>query len=122
MLEQTAELSEDMRASTFHPATMDLLDAYELTDALLAQGTVVRQWQYWIHGTDERAVFDLDVIADLTAHPYRLQCEQFRLTRLIVERLAEHPLFDLHFETTVDAVHEEPDGVVVTAQRCSSWL
>lgn len=129
VLEQGADLSEDMRASTFHPATMDLLDDYQLTAGLLAQGTRARQWQYWIHGTDERAVFDLSVIDDLTSHPYRLQCEQFRLTRLIVEQLADNPLFEIHFGTAVDGVQQDADGVAVSAtgpdgplQFSTPWL
>lgn len=116
VLEKQPTLSEDMRASTFHPATLDLLDEHDLSAALLAQGTRARQWQYWIHGTDDRAVYDLSVIGDLTAHPYRLQCEQFRLTRLIAERLADHPLFELHFATAVEAVVDDGDGVQVTAR------
>jgi 3-(3-hydroxy-phenyl)propionate hydroxylase len=129
VLEQNADLSEDMRASTFHPATLDLLDDYGLSAALIEQGTLARQWQYWIHGTDDRAVFDLDVIADLTAHPYRLQCEQFRLTRLIVERLADNPLFDLRLATTVKGLRHTADGVQVSArgpggdvQLATPWL
>ena len=117
VLEQNPTLSEDMRASTFHPATLDLLDEYDLTQALIEQGTLARKWQYWIHGTDERAVYDLSVIADLTAHPYRLQCEQFRLTRLIAERLAGNPLFSLHYDTAVTGMRETGDAVEVTASK-----
>lgn len=114
VLETLPALAQDMRASTFHPATLDLLDEYELTDGLVAQGTRARQWQYWIHGTDQRAVYDLDVIADLTAHPYRLQCEQFRLTHLIVERLADNPLFALRFDCAVVGTRERDGGVEVS--------
>ncbi|MEE4173544.1 MAG: NAD(P)/FAD-dependent oxidoreductase [Xanthomonadales bacterium] len=95
VLEKQTGLPEDMRASTFHPATLDLLDGSGVTKTLLGQGTRVRRWQYLRHGHDERIVFDLAAIADSTGHPYRLQVEQFRLTSAIVQRLRDHPGFRL---------------------------
>lgn len=121
VLEQGEDLSQDMRASTFHAATLDLLDEYGLAEALLKQGTIARQWQYWIHGSDERAAFDISVIADVTKHPYRLQCEQFRLTRLIADRLAGNPLFTLLFDTAVTGVSEDGDGVTVTTSGAQTF-
>ena len=35
------------------------------------------------------AEFDLGVIAGETAHPYRVQCEQFKLNQVLAARLAE---------------------------------
>jgi len=104
VLEREAELSEDMRASTFHPATLDLLHAVKLAEPLVAAGTPAGTWQYQVHGTDQRAVFDLSVIADKTDFPFRLQCEQFRLTRLLAERLQGHPLCELRFAHAVTDV------------------
>ncbi len=105
VLEREPQLSEDMRASTFHPATLELLQTFDLAQPLINQGTQARRWQYWIHGTDNRAVYDLAVIADKTTFPFRLQCEQFRLTRLLAERLQDHPLCDLKFAYEVTDVN-----------------
>ena len=44
-----------MRASTFHPATLDLL-TLGLSHELLARGTEVSRWQYLIHATGETAI------------------------------------------------------------------
>ena len=49
VLEREPAVPKDMRASTFHPATLDLLADSGLADALVARGTVVPQWQYLIH-------------------------------------------------------------------------
>ena len=58
VLERESTVPKDMRASTFHPATLDLLTDSGLADELVARGTVVPQWQYLIHESGERAVFD----------------------------------------------------------------
>lgn len=108
VLEREAAIPQDMRASTFHPATLDLLDESGLASELVQRGTVVSQWQYLIHETGERAVFDMACLDDVTDYPFRLQCEQFQLTELLAARLAEHPLCTLHFNTSFqDAVIED---------------
>jgi len=108
VLEREAAIPKDMRASTFHPATLDLLDESGLASELIQRGTVVPQWQYLIHETGERAVFDMACLDDVTAYPFRLQCEQFQLTELLAVRLAEHPLCTLYFSTSFqDAVTDD---------------
>jgi 3-(3-hydroxy-phenyl)propionate hydroxylase len=100
-----------MRASTFHPATLDLLADSGLADALVERGTVVPQWQYLIHESGERAVFDMSCLSDVTAYPFRLQCEQFQLTELLAEKLAQHPHCTLHFGAVVETVAAEAERV-----------
>jgi len=129
VLEQAHGLPEDMRASTFHPATLDLLQGTGVARTLLAQGTKVPRWQYLRHGSDDRVVFDLACLADVTAHPYRLQVEQFRLTHAIVERLRDDPLFQLRRGARITEVTQDEDFVTVSleengeavAERCR-WL
>ena len=40
VLEAEPDVVLDMRASTFHPPTLDMLDELEVTDKLIAQGQV----------------------------------------------------------------------------------
>jgi 3-(3-hydroxy-phenyl)propionate hydroxylase len=115
LLEKNAALAKDMRASTFHPATLDLFDPHGLAAALLARGSTAARWQYMIHGTQERAVFDLDVIGDLTAHPYRLQCEQFHFTELALAKLEDDPLFEMRFEHEVVRLQDQGTSVRIEA-------
>ena len=129
VLEQNSRLSEDMRASTFHPATLDLLDQVRLAKSLVESGTRARTWQYLIHGSDQRAVFDLDVISDVTRFPFRLQCEQFRLTRLIEQTYRDNPLFELLLEHELSSVQVMGRQVHVTVNSptdekrlASPWL
>ena len=40
ILEADLVISDDLRASTFHPPTLDMLEPYVLTDELIAQGLI----------------------------------------------------------------------------------
>ena len=129
VLEREVAIPQDMRASTFHPATLDLLDHSGLTSELIQRGTVVPQWQYLIHETGERAVFDMTCLDDVTAYPFRLQCEQFQLTALLTARLAEHPLCTLHYGasfqdavTEDERVHFHYEDVAGAQQGACDWL
>lgn len=109
-------LAGDLRASTFHPPTLDLLGRLGLAEPLIAQGLVSPTWQVRLHATGERAEFDLSVIADDTDHPFRLQCEQSRLCALVLERLRADPKGTLMLGWTVDGVTADETGVAVTAR------
>ncbi len=113
VLEAASTITEDLRASTFHPPTLDLLDAYGITPTLIAQGLVCPHWQVRLHPSGEHARFDLSVLADVTAHPYRLQCEQYKLSRALLTRLAGYPNARVSFGVGVDAVTQDADGVSV---------
>jgi 3-(3-hydroxy-phenyl)propionate hydroxylase len=113
LLDRNLTRPEDLRASTFHPPTLDLLDAYGLAQPLIDQGLKAPHWQIRVHETHESAVFDLDLIKDKTSHPYRLQCEQFRLCTLLAERLADSPYVEIRPGALVEAVSQDDDGVTV---------
>ncbi len=113
VLEAASSITEDLRASTFHPPTLDLLDAYGITPTLIAQGLVCPHWQVRLHPNGEHARFDLSVLADVTAHPYRLQCEQYKLSRALLARLAAYPHAQVSFGVSVEAVTQDADGVSV---------
>lgn len=116
VLEAEADISEELRASTFHPPTLDMLDGLGLAQPLIAQGLVTPSWQIRRHEDGIRAVFDLSVLKDDTAHPYRLQAEQWKLSRLLLAKLAaEHPgTVEIRFGCRVEAVAQDADGVTLS--------
>ncbi len=114
LLEAEADIAEELRASTFHPPTLDMLDRLGLAAPLIARGLVTPTWQVRLHATGEAAVFDLSVLAEDTAHPYRLQCEQNVLSRLLLAELAVHPHAEIRFGTKVTAVRQSADSASVT--------
>jgi 2-polyprenyl-6-methoxyphenol hydroxylase-like FAD-dependent oxidoreductase len=111
VVEKNSGLARDMRASTFHPATLDLLEPLGLAEPLIAGGSIVQAWQFMIHGTKRHAVFDLELIGDATRHPYFLLCEQYHLTSLLLERLETSPLFEIRFNHELAALDPGEDGV-----------
>jgi 3-(3-hydroxy-phenyl)propionate hydroxylase len=116
VLEANASLSEESRASTFHPPTLDMLDALGAAEPLIAQGLKAPQFQY--RSRDGLiAQFDFKDIADATAHPFRLQCEQSRLTRILLERLRGKDGFEIVFSSPVHGVTQSDDGVAVSVLR-----
>ena len=114
VLEAESELPEDLRASTFHPPTLDMLAQYGLAEPLIAQGLKCEEWQIRHHETGERAVFDLRYLQGETDHPFRLQCEQFRLCRVLAEHLSNAKHVDIRMGATVVEVVQDDDGVTVT--------
>ncbi len=59
----------------------------------------------------ERAEFDLSVLSEDTAHPYRLQCRQELLGRALAARLPQNTV---HFSSPVTSVAQDKDGVSIT--------
>jgi 3-(3-hydroxy-phenyl)propionate hydroxylase len=110
-------LSEESRASTFHPPTLDMLDRLGAAKPLIAQGLTAPQFQYRTKQRGVLAQFDFGVIADLTAHPYRVQCEQSKLTRILYEQLRHNEDFELHFDSPIQQVSQQPTGVEITIER-----
>lgn len=106
VLEAEADIAEELRASTFHPPTLDMLDTLGLAQPLIAQGLVTPTWQVRMHETGERAEFDLSVLADDTAYPFRLQAEQHKLSRLLLAALAGEPAVEVRFGHAVATVEQ----------------
>lgn len=98
VLEAEEDLPKDLRASTFHPPTLDLLDRFEgLPAEMEAQGLRARHWQYRDRREGAIVTWDMDVLRNDTNHPYRLQTEQWKLTRILRDRLDALPHAELRF-------------------------
>jgi 3-(3-hydroxy-phenyl)propionate hydroxylase len=117
VLEANAGLSEESRASTFHPPTLDMLDRLGVAEPLIAQGLVAPQFQYRSKRDGLIAQFDFKAIADATAHPFRLQCEQSRLTRILLDRLRHNVNFEIVFSSPVCGATQTADGIEATVMR-----
>ena len=89
VLEAGPDLSDKSRASTFHPPTLDMLDDLGIARSLIAQGLLAPKFQYRSRQHGLIAQFDFAGIADVTRHPFRLQCEQSKLTRILLKNVAK---------------------------------
>jgi 3-(3-hydroxy-phenyl)propionate hydroxylase len=120
VLEAEPSLPENLRASTFQPPTLDLLARFGATQKLIDMGRIARKVQYrdragWV------AELDFGVLAQDTQHPFRVQCEQYKLNQVLAARLP-----DVRFGAAVTDVVQDEKMVTVTINggeklRCE-WL
>ena len=113
VLEREPSLPVDLRASTFHPPTLEMLDELGVAAPMIAKGLVVDRYQYRDRRTGEVAEFDMSLIADETAFPYRLQLEQYELTRLVAPALDGFAHAELRHEHEVTGFRQNADRVIV---------
>lgn len=122
VLEEEPRLPENLRASTFQPPTLDMLERFGAAQKLIDMGRVAPKVQYrdragWV------AEFDFGLIADETRHPFRVQCEQYKLNQVLAARLGKDRV---RFSCAVTAVEQNEDSVTVTvngAEKLSAaWL
>src|SRR5690348_6458635 len=87
VLESEPKLPRDLRAGSFHPPTVEMMEPLGIAEDFLALGIKVPRWQ--IRDRQEVVVeWDLGLIADATPYPFRLHVEQYKLTPLLYRRLA----------------------------------
>jgi 2-polyprenyl-6-methoxyphenol hydroxylase-like FAD-dependent oxidoreductase len=122
VLEANDAIEEDLRASTFHPPTMDMLDWIGVTPVLLDQGLICPNWQVRWHPKGERAVFDLSILSDITRHPYRLQVEQWKLSKALLELAQKSPHIDLRFATAATNVYQTDGNAEVEIDKDEKHL
>lgn len=65
------------------------------------------------------AEFDHGLLKDDTRYPYVVQCEQFKLTRILVDRMRDLPQCDIRFSHRVSAVKPADSSVTVTVETPS---
>ncbi len=87
LLAAEPDLVMELRGSTFHPPTLDLLDEFEIVPRMIEVGLKAPTWQFRDRETGPVATFDLAMLAGDTGHPYRVQCEQWKLMQFLVEEL-----------------------------------
>ncbi|MBM3524353.1 MAG: FAD-dependent monooxygenase, partial [Alphaproteobacteria bacterium] len=113
VVDREPALPSDLRASTFHPPTLEMLDTLGLADPLIALGEVTPSWQIRLHDTGEKAEFDLGILKDDTRYPYRLQCEQAQLARLALEALRREPKAQVRLSTEAVGIGQDDAGAWV---------
>ena len=117
IVEQARDLPDDLRASTFHPPTLDMLERFGVVGAMIEQGLICPTWQFRDRHAGVIATFEMARLKHDTAHPYRLQCEQWRLTRMLRHKLAANPDVAFLYDAKAAAVAQDADGVTLTIER-----
>ena len=113
LLEAAPELPRQLRASTFHPATLDLLDGLGVVEEMLSRGLMAPVFAYRDRREGVVSEFDLGTLADVTSHPYRLQCEQFKLCEILLDAFRGEPRVSVRFGAKVADAADHGDAASV---------
>ena len=116
LLEAHPNCPEDLRASTFHPPSLEMLSEFGIVDDLREIGLEAPVYQYRNRQSGEVFSFDLSELSDMTDYPYRLQCEQYKLARLLTSKLADHPHAEVLFSRRLLTVEQDDKGVTVQVE------
>jgi len=90
VLESEPGTTLDLRAGTFHPPTLEMLEPMGVTQAMMAIGIKVPVWQSRDLEAGLVADWDMGVLNEDTPYPYRLHLEQHRLTPILLSMLKQH--------------------------------
>src|SRR5499433_4553345 len=95
-------LQPDPRAATTHPATLDLLAEDGLAEDMARVGLVAPIFQFWDRPSNRLvAEFDHAILAKDTRHPFVVQCEQFKTSKLLLKRVETLPNVEILFRHDV---------------------
>ncbi|PZC40319.1 MAG: 3-(3-hydroxy-phenyl)propionate hydroxylase [Chloroflexi bacterium] len=113
VLEKGKTFPRDLRASTFHPPTLEMLDELGMTDELIKDGLVAPFWQFRDRTKGPIAVFDLSILSDITPFPFRVQIEQWQLVEKIYAKFTNYSNVNVLFEHQVIGARQDDDIVKV---------
>ena len=112
--------AQDLRASTFHAPTLEMLDDLGVADAIFDYGLQAPVYHFRERRTNEVVEFDMRELAGDTRFPFRIQCEQHVMAGMLAERLEAHPDAEVRYEHRVIRFEQHADHVITEAETpCS---
>ena len=118
VLEAGSELAAESRASTFHPPSLEMLADLGVLETLMERGITSTTFQYRDRVTGPIAELDLSALAADTPYPFRVQCEQSKLTPILADAFELDQGTRIVFDARVNGV-DQGDGtgpVVVSTE------
>ncbi|BCJ40795.1 hypothetical protein GCM10010168_91810 [Actinoplanes ianthinogenes] len=126
VLESGAGLAAESRASTFHPPTLEMLDDLGVGAELHERGLLAPTFAYRDRRAGLIALLDLAVLAGDTRYPYRLQCEQSKLTPILRDHLLREDGAEIRYGWHLSGVEQTGDGVTARSADgrsvAGAWL
>ncbi len=116
LCEAGPDCAQDLRASTFHAPTLEMLDELGVVDPMLEYGLHAPVYQFRERQSGQAIEFDLGEISDRTRFPFRLQCEQYVMARMLAETLEKHPKADVRFNHRAVAFTQTDDSVELAVE------
>lgn len=112
LVERESTIDMAPKASTIHGPTLELLEDLDVTEHLLARGLVAESYQHRDRQRGIVAEFDFSVLKGDTKYPFRLQCEQQRLSEALIEYMEPLNRVRIAFETELVSFMDSPVGVI----------
>lgn len=122
VIEAEPRLTEDQRAGSFHPPTLEMLAPFGITEAMQRIGIRVPRWQIRDRREGVIVEWDLGLIADETPFPYRFHLEQYKLTPILLEKLQAFPHASVEFGVRFDDAVQDQKSVLVNQSLKAKWL
>ena len=116
VLETEPSTTLDLRAGTFHPPTLEMLQPEGVADAMLEVGIQVRHWQARDREYGLIAQWDLDLLKNDTPYPFRLHLEQHRLTPILLSKLKAYSHAQVLFSHEFVSLEQSDEQVLATAR------
>lgn len=116
LVEAGRDCAIDLRASTFHPPTLEMLDELGMAETLIEKGLKAPEYHFRERESGEVVSFDLSELEGETRFPFRLQCEQYVLASMVAKKLDNHPKARVMFNHRVVAFEQNEDGVEVALE------
>ena len=117
VFEAAERVNDAPRASTLHPATLEMLADIGLLDEIVTRGLVARTFQFWDRPARRLiAEFDHAILKDDTPFPFVVQCEQHKVANIAIARLQQFAHAEVHFSSPVTAVVARDDRVDMTVE------
>ena len=118
VIEKEESLTKIPKASTIHPASLEIYDELGLLEEIKARGLVADRFQYWNRSSNEIiAEFHLSELKEETKYPYRVQCEQYQLTSICYDYLSKSDLISFEFGTEIIGISKYDQHVVYEVLR-----
>ena len=117
LFESGAQFMDDPRAATTHPATLEVLGKAGLVEDMKAAGLVAPVFQFWDRPSQQLvAEFDHALLSGDTPYPFVIQCEQFKTSRIILQRILAMRNVQVLMGHSVTTVEQNADAVTATVQ------
>ncbi len=118
VFEKNKRLEDDPRAATTHPATLELLSQAGIEEEAERVGLVAPLFQFWDRSSgDLVAEFDHSLLKNETEFPYVVQCEQFKLARILYDRIRPLEHVQVHFGAEAVGLEMTRDKVILTTKN-----
>ncbi|MDB5576353.1 MAG: putative monooxygenase [Bradyrhizobium sp.] len=130
VLEAETTAIQDPRGAAFHPPTLEVLERLGVLGDLMAIGLKIPVWQIRNRDGGIIAEFDLGILKDHTAYPYRFHLGQQKVVPILLAALAREAKAEVRFGARVTGFEETDAGVIVhvtdehgvTSTESGRWL